>query len=73
MDVGDRIRQLRQAAGLRQRDLAEAAGTSQDHICDIERGNHLPGTDLLLRIAAALKIPPAKLLESANKKTNPTP
>lgn len=47
---------LRLAAGMSQVQLACQIGTSQPHIARIERGQNDPGTDMIVRIAQALKI-----------------
>ncbi len=47
---------LRLAAGLSQAQLAELAHTTQPYIARIERGQTDPGTNMIARIAAALKV-----------------
>lgn len=63
MKVGARIRALRKAAGLKQGALANAAGMPQSTLSDIERGDiEMPGGDVLVRIAQALKVSPDALV-----------
>lgn len=47
---------LRLAEGLSQTQLAELAGSTQPYIARIERGQVDPGTDMISRIATALKV-----------------
>jgi transcriptional regulator with XRE-family HTH domain len=49
------FRRLRLAAGLSQEKLAAAAKTTQTYIARIEAGTVDPGTDMLARLAAALR------------------
>ncbi|MEA3401113.1 MAG: XRE family transcriptional regulator [Armatimonadota bacterium] len=54
---GERLKQARAAAGLSQRDLAEAAGPlSANAISKYERDLMEPGSDVLRRLAAALRV-----------------
>lgn len=55
-DEQETLTSLRLAAGLSQIQLAERVETSQPHITRIERGQNDPGTDLIARIAKALKV-----------------
>jgi transcriptional regulator with XRE-family HTH domain len=57
LTTGQRIRAAREAAGLTQTKLAEAAGTRQPHLSAVEADRHAVTLDLLQRIAAALKVP----------------
>ncbi|MCA1438440.1 helix-turn-helix transcriptional regulator [Bradyrhizobium sp. BRP20] len=61
----NRIKELRRAKGLTQRQLAEAAGTSQQQIQRIEAGHHLARFDLATRISAALGQPISRVFPSA--------
>ena len=49
---------LRLATGLSQTQLAERVETSQSHIARIELGKTDPGTDMVVRLAAALHVDP---------------
>lgn len=53
----------REERGLYQKDLAELAAVSVGHISNIEAGRHQPSPPVLARIAEALDIPAAELLE----------
>jgi transcriptional regulator with XRE-family HTH domain len=61
----NRIKELRKLKGLTQRQLAEAAETSQQQIQRIEAGHHLARFDLATRISAALGQPISKVFPSA--------
>jgi len=61
--LGKRIRQLRKARKWRQIDLAAHAKLSQNHICDLERGQTEIGLRNLEAVARALDVTPDKLLK----------
>jgi XRE family transcriptional regulator, regulator of sulfur utilization len=65
MEMADRIRAARLAAGLTQEQLAQRAGVASVTISQIELGNRSPTLDTLMRVAAALEIPAATLLGTA--------
>jgi putative molybdopterin biosynthesis protein len=50
----NRVRELRQAAGLSQAELAERAGITRQGVSAIESGQYLPNTVVALRLSAAL-------------------
>ncbi len=52
--IGAEIRRAREAAGMTQAILAGLVGIKQPYLSAIELGKHLPGTELLKRLAAAL-------------------
>lgn len=56
--VGERIRTERQARGLTLRSLAEASSISTARLSEIENGLHVIDLGQVLRIAAALGLPP---------------
>jgi transcriptional regulator with XRE-family HTH domain len=60
--VGDRLRKAREAAGLEQRQLAEAAGISRATISNAERGVGTPHLNTLQRWATVTGVPVAWLL-----------
>lgn len=55
--LGVRIRLAREAAGLTQDRLAEAAGLTRVSISYIETGFHSPTVDRLMMIADAVRVP----------------
>jgi transcriptional regulator with XRE-family HTH domain len=52
---GARLRELRTAAGLTQRELAKLSGTSSAAISNFEAGNNAPTLGTLVRLADALE------------------
>jgi len=56
MTIGERLKAARRAAGLSQRALAEAAGLSAMAISKYERGQDVPSSAVLLRLAQALNV-----------------
>lgn len=64
-ELGRRIKMLRVARGLTLKDLEERGGISATHVSEIERGKASPTVGALGRIAVALGLPPATLVEPA--------
>jgi len=54
--IGRRVRALRQKAKLNQEDIAFAIGSTQPHFAKIEKGEVNVGSDMLQRIADAMKV-----------------
>ncbi len=54
--VGKRIRHLRKARALTQRELAERAGLHPTYLAGIERGERNPGLENMTAIAVALGV-----------------
>lgn len=61
--VGLKIREYRKKMGLSQEELAFEADLHRAYIGQIERGEKNIGIKNLFKIAAALSVPPAKLLQ----------
>ena len=61
--VGARIQRLREDKGWKQSDLARRAGFDQGFISHVESGKKTMSLEGLVRIAAALGLTPATLLE----------
>ncbi|HEX6420566.1 MAG TPA: helix-turn-helix domain-containing protein, partial [Acidimicrobiales bacterium] len=57
----DRIRALRAARGLSQRDLSERAGVSRQLVGAVEAGRHVPNVRAALALARALEVPVERL------------
>jgi transcriptional regulator with XRE-family HTH domain len=55
---GDRLRELRERAGLNKSALARASGVARGAITRLERGLHPPDWPTLARLAAALGVKP---------------
>lgn len=63
MRIGERVKQLRLAAGMTQADLARAANVSQGRIAHVEAVGGGLNSRSLTRFAAALGVPAAVLLD----------
>lgn len=61
-EIGQRVKALRQAKGMTQVQLAEAAGTQQTSLSQIERGVRGAGVPQIVRLARALGVPADRLL-----------
>ncbi len=61
--LGERIREMREASGLSQQDLAERASVTRPYLSNLERGQSSPTVDLIVRIAKALNQTPSELLD----------
>ena len=66
---GARLREIRQARGLTQEQLAEKASISLNFLNLIERGERGPSFDSLERLAKALKQPVAELFLPPESRT----
>jgi putative transcriptional regulator len=61
-----RVKELREAAGLTQAQLAKRAGVDEKTVRKVESGKHLPSLSTAMKIAAALGVPITALLEPAS-------
>jgi transcriptional regulator with XRE-family HTH domain len=66
--VGLNVRRLREERGLSQEDFAFDCGLHRTYISGVERGVRNPTVVVLEKIAAALKVPSAWLLEEPARK-----
>ncbi len=64
--VGDKIKQLREARGMTQEDLAEKSGLPQSHISRLESRKHSPSRATLEKLAKALNVSLSELDPSAD-------
>jgi transcriptional regulator with XRE-family HTH domain len=60
--IGPLVAAARQAAGMTQTGLGEAAGVPQSHVAAIEGGRANPSTEMLARLGHALGVDPGALL-----------
>lgn len=63
-ELGRRIREARQAAGMTLKELDRQSGFSATHISEIERGKTSPTIGALIRIAQALGREPSYFIEA---------
>ena len=70
MNLGDRIRQLREESGLTQGQLAHGSAVSQGYLSQLENGEvKNPSAAVLLRVAEAIQIDADELFEAAGYPT----
>ena len=58
------LKSLRQSRGLTQVQLAELAGLTPEHLSNVERGRYIPKVTTLQRLAKALRVHAAVLLDA---------
>jgi transcriptional regulator with XRE-family HTH domain len=63
MDIGSRVRELREERGLTITDLANRAGLTRNAVSRIELGHRTPSVDTADKIAHALGVGPGELFE----------
>ncbi len=68
INVGERLRVLREQRGLSQRGLAAASYLSPNALSQIERGNVSPSVSTLNQLAAALGVPITAFFETERKR-----
>ncbi len=61
------MRELREAKGLSQATLAEAAGIDTSYMSGLERGRRNPSWTVILAIAEGLDVTPVKLVSEASR------
>lgn len=61
--IGDSIKKYRLSKNWTQKELALNSGITRESIGNYERGDRIPPSDILNKIAAALGVPVSKLLE----------
>src|SRR6516165_3201098 len=61
MDIGPRIRQLREEKGLSQGDIEEITGLHRTYISRVENSHVLPSLETLQRFAGVLDVPMYRL------------
>jgi transcriptional regulator with XRE-family HTH domain len=66
----ERLRGIRQASGLTQRDLASKANVTFSYVSRLEAGGAAPGIDLLERLARALNVSVVDLLPAPPQPEN---
>lgn len=71
MDIGKRIAEVREQAGLSQSALARDMGTSQSAVSQIEAGERNPSFETLRQIADALKVSVPYLVGAEVEKLSP--
>jgi XRE family transcriptional regulator, regulator of sulfur utilization len=65
---GDTVRRLREGNGWTQEQLAEEAEVSATYVGFIERGENVPTLNIILKLADALRVTPAQLIEDVSRR-----
>lgn len=68
---GRQLRAIRKARKLKIGELAEKADTGVKHLGRLERGEKQPSFELILGLAQALNVPPARLFEYDPEQADP--
>ncbi len=55
MFITNNVAERRKELGITQMELSEAARIGRSTLSDIEQGRHIPGVDIALRLARALR------------------
>jgi transcriptional regulator with XRE-family HTH domain len=63
MNIGTKVRELREKNGLRQFELAKKAKISKGYMSDIESGRTTPSIKTLMKLAIALEVSCRYLLD----------
>ena len=61
---GASVRRVRKEYAWTQEDLADRAGLTTTYVGQVERGDKVPSLTVVLKLASALEVLPAQLLES---------
>lgn len=70
-EFGERVAEIRRDQGLTQAELAERAGTSQSGMSQLEAGLRNPSYEMIVKIAAGLRVTPCYLFASQPVDLNP--
>jgi len=63
MDIGSKIKELRQKMKMSRKDFSQAAGISASYLSEIERGLKRPTVDIILKISKAFNLKVSELLD----------
>ena len=66
--LGEAIRELREGEKLGQERAALQSGVDRAYFSAVERGQHSPGFETLLKISSGIGVPAAKIVERAEQK-----
>jgi transcriptional regulator with XRE-family HTH domain len=61
---GEVVRRVRKEYAWTQEDLAERSGLTTTYVGQVERGDKVPSLTVVLKLARALNVLPAQLMES---------
>jgi transcriptional regulator with XRE-family HTH domain len=71
MQIGQRLREIREAKNLSQGDIAEGTGLVRPYISRVENGHTIPGLETLERWARALDMPLYQILYEGEEPPKP--
>jgi transcriptional regulator with XRE-family HTH domain len=69
MNLGERLRQLRQDQNLTQPELAEAIGIEQSYLSKLENGKYVPSSDVFGRILEVFKLSVGDFVEDLDHRS----
>ncbi|HNP87515.1 MAG TPA: helix-turn-helix transcriptional regulator [Kouleothrix sp.] len=64
---GEKLRTLRERAGLSYRQLAVQLGVAHSHLAGLEAGSHQPSAELILKIAKFFQVTTDQLMDDARE------
>lgn len=70
ISFGERLRALRNGAGLSQEELGHKANVDRTYVSSCERGKRNVTLEVIVRFATALEIPPGSLLSDIQMPTD---
>ncbi|MFQ5653316.1 MAG: helix-turn-helix domain-containing protein [Planctomycetota bacterium] len=68
LEIGQQIKRLREERRITGKDLARRIGLSQSQMSRLEKGQRRIDTEILVRIASALEVPPARFFSPPEQK-----
>ena len=71
MNIGERIKNIRQELGMSRRAFSEATGVSASYLAELERGLKRPTIDILSKIAQACNLSLSDILDESQKPALP--
>jgi len=71
MLIGQKLREIREAKGMSQVEIAEATGLVQPYVSRVENGHTIPGVETLEKWASALKVPLYQILYDGEEPPKP--
>jgi transcriptional regulator with XRE-family HTH domain len=64
---GQVIRELRDAKGLSQQEVADYSEMDRTYLSDLERGLHMPTLNIVFKLADVFKVKPQDLVQKVDK------
>ena len=69
MTFGEKLRQARKAAGMTQKDLAEAVALKHNAVSNWEKGISSPGPEMIRKLCNILRMPPNFFFDTQEEET----